>query len=254
MLFYFTGTGNSQWIAERIAEKFSEKVFDIAEEIDGDCTYELEENEHLGFVLPVHYYGLPVIVYPFLQKLKINGDHNVFLVYNYGSYPGRAFSDAEKTFTECGFTITKEYGLVMPENYVMFFNPPSEEDAKRIISDANVSIDDITVSLKDDGESMVPKKNLFGDLFGIIARPFYLHGRRTGKFYVKGTCTRCGKCSRMCPSKAIEMVDGIPTWTSDRCYICNACINRCPQRAIEYGHRSSKKRRYANPYVDFKKR
>lgn len=41
MIFYFSGTGNSEWTAQKIAEKTSDKAYDIVKlkelpEIDGE--------------------------------------------------------------------------------------------------------------------------------------------------------------------------------------------------------------------------
>ena len=31
MIFYFSGTGNSKWVANKIAEKIGDKAYDISE-------------------------------------------------------------------------------------------------------------------------------------------------------------------------------------------------------------------------------
>lgn len=54
MIFYFSGTGNSEWTAQKIAEKTSDKAYDIVKlkelpEIDGE--------QQIGFVFPVYAWG-----------------------------------------------------------------------------------------------------------------------------------------------------------------------------------------------------
>lgn len=46
-------------------------------------------------------------------------------------------------------------------------------------------------------------------------------------------CTGCGACQDVCPTGAIELVDGIADIRTDLCHECQACVDACPQGAIE---------------------
>lgn len=67
MIFYFSGTGNSEWTAQKIAEKTSDKAYDIVKlkelpEIDGE--------QQIGFVFPVYAWGAAEPMTEFAKKLK----------------------------------------------------------------------------------------------------------------------------------------------------------------------------------------
>ena len=49
MIFYFSGTGNTRWAAQQLAESTKEQLLFIPDELKGECIYELRENERLGF-------------------------------------------------------------------------------------------------------------------------------------------------------------------------------------------------------------
>ena len=54
MIFCFSGTGNSLWVAQNIAEQLREKVVMIGDALRaGECNYTLKEGERIGFVFPV---------------------------------------------------------------------------------------------------------------------------------------------------------------------------------------------------------
>ena len=45
MIFYFSGTGNSAWVARQLAEGQNEELLSIAMEIDRNKAYKLKEGE-----------------------------------------------------------------------------------------------------------------------------------------------------------------------------------------------------------------
>lgn len=40
-------------------------------------------------------------------------------------------------------------------------------------------------------------------------------------------CSHCGDCLAVCPTGALEMVDGKMVWDMDKCCACDACIQQC---------------------------
>lgn len=47
----------------------------------------------------------------------------------------------------------------------------------------------------------------------------------------KDKCIKCGLCERVCPFKAIAMVEGYPEFNGN-CRFCGACVSACPVQAI----------------------
>ena len=72
MIFYFSGTGNSAWVARQLAEGQNEELLSIAMEIDRNKAYKLKEGEKVGFVFPVYAWGPPKIVLRFIHQLKLD--------------------------------------------------------------------------------------------------------------------------------------------------------------------------------------
>ena len=73
MVFYFSGTGNTRWIAEQIAKAIGEQLLYIPD-LMRDVQYEfsLSENERIGFCFPTHGWQPPRIVREFVRKLKLS--------------------------------------------------------------------------------------------------------------------------------------------------------------------------------------
>ena len=68
MIFYFSGTGNSRWAAEVLADRFSDKAVFIPEAMKNDDKYRLEDGEKLGFVFPVYAWACPVLFWILLAS------------------------------------------------------------------------------------------------------------------------------------------------------------------------------------------
>ena len=71
MIFYFSGCGNSRFIAESIAQALDEQLVFIPEaEREGRFDYTLAEGERVGFVFPIYSWCPPQLVMDFVQKLN----------------------------------------------------------------------------------------------------------------------------------------------------------------------------------------
>jgi len=52
-------------------------------------------------------------------------------------------------------------------------------------------------------------------------------------YQVNDDCISCGICTKVCPAKCIEIIDGKPNYDYDNCQACMACIHHCPVKAIK---------------------
>ena len=253
MIFYFSATGNGLDISNRLAQSLNDTVYNIVDELKGDCSYHIEEGERIGIISPTYFYGLPTIVEEFISKMRFDNNPYLYLVLSFGTTPGQAMDRAEKLLSRYGFSLNSKLTVRMPENYILMFDPPTEQEAKRILSSAYGTLEEFSSFVKEKKNAdMSISPSFFQRMTGVFARPMYVHGRGTGRFYVDRTCTGCGKCVRNCPSQAIELIDRIPTWTKSKCIRCCACINRCPFNALQFGRSTRKRERYVNPNVEMK--
>ena len=75
MIFYFSATGNSQYVAERLAKVYNDETYYMAECLhQNKLAYKLQKDEPLGIVCPTYCLALPSIVETFLDKIQIEAD------------------------------------------------------------------------------------------------------------------------------------------------------------------------------------
>ena len=75
MIIWFSGTGNSEWVAEQLASALGERMVSVAEALTagGDIHFTLHDGERLGFVFPTYSWGPPPVVTEFVEKMQITG-------------------------------------------------------------------------------------------------------------------------------------------------------------------------------------
>lgn len=256
MIFYFSGTGNSLYVAQKLSENKGSKLVDMAEAIsEKHFEYEVEEDEKIGFVFPVYFYGLPTLVAEFTEKLTLKSKSTPFIysVITCGGSIGSADKMLKKLLKKKNYELNSSFSVLMPNNYTIMYDVPTKEDQKLVLQDAENEIEKI-VELVELGEEGNFAFHGYLFLFTPILYPIYGIYRKTKKFYATEDCDNCGSCAEMCPTGVIRIENGKPAWIEEKCSHCSACINRCPTGAIQYGNSTINRRRYVNPNVEFSKK
>ena len=258
MIFYFSGTGNTRWAAQQLAESTKEQLLFIPDELKGECIYELREDERLGFCFPVHGWQPPHIVRQFIQRLTITS--HTSSIYSYalctcGDSTGLAMTILAKELSAKGITLQSCQSLIMPESYVclpfMYTDTPEREHEK--IEQAKVDLEkfiEVVVNRRSGYSQLTLGLTpwTFSHVIGAYFNRFMITDR---KFTVDDDrCLHCGKCAQVCPVGDISLAgtlhsDAIPTWEHDNsCTCCLSCYHHCPVHAINYGRITRKRGQY----------
>lgn len=240
MIFYFSGTGNSRWVAQEIARQTNDEAVDIAvlRKI-GAPTYELSEGETVGFVFPIHAWRVPEIMYDFAAGMKYEESNFVFAVVTCGSDVGNGLSHfAEKV------PLNSSYTIAMPNNYIKSYPVDSPARVESCVRNAQAKLPGICAAIvAKKPEKDILKGKLPGMKTGLIGGAFVHFALKSDGFSVDDTCNSCGKCAAVCPIETIKMKNGNPVW-GKACTQCTACIHICPVEAIQDGKKTKDHGRY----------
>ena len=247
MVVYFTGTGNSRYAAELLADVLGDEVVDSAGYIKNGIAADLVSGKPWVFVAPVYAWSYPEVFGNFIRSGCFSGETKAYFVLTCGSDMGAAWSRTEALCAEVGLTHMGTYPCVMPENYVAMFSAPAEEKAAKMIASAEIGLYELAEKIAA-CEALERPSNGFGGRFksGPVNAAFSKYYISDKKFASGEKCVSCGLCADVCPLGNIVMENGRPKWTGN-CTHCMACICSCPEEAIEYGKTSRGKRRYLCP-------
>ena len=255
MIFYFSGTGNSLWVAKELAKVYNDKLISISEELlrsDNDFSYSVSAVETVFFVFPIHSWGLDVLTFRFLEKINLVNYQKqpVFMVCTCGGNCGYAAKIMKRLLGKKSITLTKSYSVQMPNNYILMrgFGTDNKEVEAQKLADAPQRLQSIIDDISNGkGKNLYARGKLSFLKTYIIYPLFRKQGIKRNLFYAKSNCILCGLCVDICPTKTIFWQEKTPQWHKDTCVQCTACINRCPKRAIEYGKISETEGRYHHP-------
>lgn len=235
MIFYFTGTGNSKWIASQIGDEIGDKVFNIS---DFKEIPNISDEKYIGLVFPIYAWGVPSPMVEFAKQLQQTKAFT-FGVCTCGEDAGIAMKKLSKLYH-----LDSSYSVIMPSNYIVGFDIEDEKIILEKITKAKNEIKTISneilqtkaVYRVNEGTLAWLKSNLANMGFNRFART-------TKPFYANDKCNGCGLCAKSCPASTIKIIDGKPSW-NNQCYQCLRCINRCPQVTIQYGKSTESRGRY----------
>lgn len=244
MIFYFTGTGNSEYIAKRIGRAADDTVLNLANFLPASDTYRFSSIMPWVIVAPIYAWRIPRVVSDWFSQVTLTGSKKVYFVVTCAEDAGNARKYAEKLCVKKKLEFMGCASIKMPTNNIAMFQTPTHAEAQKIILDAQPDIqsvcDTICKGLKIPPEPVSLQGKVKSQMLNGF---FYASFVKTKDFYATDSCISCGRCEKVCPLKNIRLVDGKPVWGAN-CTHCMACINDCPKEAIEYGNQSKGRPRY----------
>lgn len=244
MVLYFTGTGNSHYIAQRIAKALGDELFSINDRIKAGSGEPVNTGSQVVIAAPTYAWRLPVIVSEWITETGFIGAEKIWFVMDCGAQIGNAakYNSALSTRKKLQYMGTAQ--IIMPENYIAMFPVPDSEEAAQTIANAEPDIDDVIARISASQEFAKPRNNFIDRMMsGPVNRMFYPFCVKARAFAAGGGCISCGKCVELCPLNNVSLKDGRPVWGKE-CTHCMACIAYCPTECIEYGKKSIGKPRY----------
>ncbi|MDR3091842.1 MAG: EFR1 family ferrodoxin [Clostridiales bacterium] len=243
IIFYFSGTGNSLFAAREIAKVLGDtKIAPVADNFGAD----LGGFERIGFVYPIYFGGVPLVVKNFVESLDFSKCPNAYLfaIATRGGIPQNGLNEMNALLSAQSREL--DYGtlLIMGANYIllygrMFFTNAANRHAAKVLPKIAAAIRD-----KEKRPRALPKP-------GSMSMTERARGKvheAARDYTVSGGCVSCSLCAKICPVCNIELKDGKPTF-GEKCEQCMACLQFCPRRAINYKGKTEKRKRYRHPDV-----
>lgn len=244
MVLFFSGTGNSRYIAGRIADALQDELVDLNAKIKAGDRSQVQTGRDVVIVVPTYAWRIPRVVSEWLSAAELSGGERVWFVMDCGSEIGNAAKYNRRLAEQTHLRYMGTAQIIMPENYIAMFGVPETAEARGIVETAEPDIDAAIAHIREGQPFPAPRNNLYDRMMSGLVNPvFYRFFVRSAAFRATDACIGCRQCVRNCPMNDIKLENGRPIWGKE-CTHCMACICYCPVEAIEYGKKSVGKPRY----------
>lgn len=251
VVYYFSGTGNSENVAKWMADIANEKGMEVSliniikTERRG---IEPPEPETLvAFVSPIHGFNYPPVMLNFLIHFP-KGQNNVLLLNTRAGMligkwitpglTGIAFYFSALILKLKGYSIKSMFPVDLPSNWISVHPGLNDRTVKYLHDRNQEKVYRFARKVFSGGSDFRGLYEIIQDtLVAPISLGYYFMGRFlfAKTYYASADCNNCDLCIKACPVKAIKKVDNRPFWTF-KCESCMRCMSNCPKRAIETGH------------------
>ncbi len=252
-IYYYTGTGNSLWVARALGEEIG------GEHGEETSLVSMTQLRHgpvqassicVGLVFPVHVWGVPTAVLDFLSRLEVDPSAYLFAVAVNAGQVSRTLIQLQSICAAKGLELKSGCSLAMPSNYIPWGGPGTEARKQLLYRQAVERLKAFASLVRERKAHPVDRGPLWQRLvFSTIYKLTLGQIPRMDKnFWVDDKCNGCGLCVQVCPASNIAMEQGKPTW-SHHCQQCLSCIQWCPKQAMQYGSKTPRYPRYHHPEV-----
>lgn len=253
MIFFFSGTGNSRFVANRLADRLCEQASFIPETDPEKCSF---SGSTLGFVFPVYSWGIPPLIEEFIARLseefckdvQKSGTY-VWMACTCGDEAAFTPEMLSKALSARNIQLKGIWSVIMPNNYVLLpgFNVDNKEVEKSKLEAAPARIDAIAEAIARKETCIDIVRGKHASFKSKMVYPLF---KRWGIFPRRWRwtpeCIGCEQCAVTCPMGNIRMQNGHPLW-GDRCVSCLACYHICPTHGVAYGNATRIKGQYICP-------
>ena len=239
LVFYFTATGNSLYVARA----FSAEPVSIPQALkEGKLEYEADE---IGIVFPDFAAAAPLMVREFVEKARLKAPY-IFSVITFGNFAANVADWWDDFCRQKGVICQYINTLLMVDNYLPVFDMNEQvkidkhipENLAQIVADVEARRE--FISHVDADERMQGwLKRLQDDHFPMEAERLLVLNAEA--------CIACGTCAQVCPHGNFTMGDVAEF--KGACEYCLACVHACPQKALTLHRERNPRARFRNENV-----
>lgn len=243
MIFYFTGTGNSLYVAKEL----DENIISIPQVIKEEKL--VFSADSIGIVCPVYGHEMPGMVKEFIRRASFETEY-LFVVLTYGAHHGGAAEIADRFIRDVGKKAQYITTIEMVDNFL-----PAFDMREQMALDKQVEkhLDEIRADLQAKKEE-VQKASLAERTAHKAYTKMVKNAPETiwAAFRVTDDCIGCGICTKVCPAGCIYLENQYAVHRQEGCQACYACVHVCPQMAVQFALPQPEKNptaRYRNEHV-----
>jgi ferredoxin len=272
LILYFSGTGNTEYVAHYVASRLGQNLpadgLEIElRSIEKGPAEQVTSHDLLLVGFPVYACEAPELVQQYIVRLPPGDERGAFVLCTKGAYAGGAVVRNLQRLAARGYTPLGGGSVLMPgTDGLALISKDSRlarkalekdydqlRDADRLIGQIDAALSQLLTGRRIDslrpslppGLRRAPSDRLWAFLYEAASK--WMRPR----LHADPRCEGCGLCAQICPVQNVELQGGHPRF-GEHCALCMRCIHACPQEAIQIGKVTVDKFRWKGPKGDFR--
>ncbi|MGN0058732.1 MAG: EFR1 family ferrodoxin [Bacteroides sp.] len=246
LIFYFTATGNSLYVARELAGE-SGQLLSIPQIIkDEHLDFEADE---IGFVFPDYAASAPLMVREFVSKAHFKAQY-IFSIITFGNFAANVADWWDDFCKEKGMQNNYINTLLMVDNYLPVFDMNEQMKIDKKISENLAQIVNDIASHREYVSHVDADERMKEWLKRLQENHFPMEAERLLRLNTE-TCIACGTCAAVCPHGNFRMTDTHAEF-SGSCEYCLACVHACPQKALTLERERNPQARFRNENISLR--
>ena len=244
IILYFTGTGNSLYVArqldngnakngENIGNTENTELLSIPQMMKQKRT-DFEADE-IGIVYPIYGHMPPYMVRQFIQRAHLKADY-LFAILTFGARKCNAVEIWDGIARKAGYHFDYINTLMMVDNWLPNFDMNEQIKMDKHIPEHLAVITSDLASRKQWHQPVTEEERQMHAGFMAYTKldPEVGFLKKAEKYFVvTDSCIGCAVCTQVCPRGNYSLeTDGVKA--QGDCEFCFACIQNCPQKAIVF--------------------
>jgi ferredoxin/flavodoxin len=267
LLLYFSGTGNTDYVARYLAHKLDHPLVRTElRTIEQQPPETLSDFDLLAVGFPVYAADAPLFFQEYFQRLPSGEGRGAFVFCTKGAWAGGAVQHNLQRLAARGYVPLGGGSIAMPGTDGLSMIGKDSwlarkalekdydhlQDADRLALKMSVALS----ALLDERPAAALRVSLPSHAGTALTDRVWAYLYRAtenwarARLHADGQCEGCGLCARICPVGNVALHEGRPHF-ADRCVLCLRCLHACPQEAIQIGKLTVDKFRWKGPKDKF---
>ncbi len=235
-LFYFSGSGNTEKIANHVKKFFNQKGFETSlEKMEEIEKVSIDDCKYVGLLFPVAIQSTFPLVWNFANNLPITQNKKIFMIDTMEAFSGGIVGPLKKVLTKKGYNCVGAIEIKMSNSMQTNIK---KVDKGIVLNQKSYKIAEEFCQSLLDGKTKWNRVIILSDLMRSISVSKNIWISQSKKLTVDNDkCISCGLCIRKCPKKALSYISNTKKIMIDHslCESCMRCVNHCPKNAFLLG-------------------
>lgn len=242
-IIYFSGTGNTEYVAKRIKEEFKTNFIETALIDVSKKKIFSDEYDFYVFGGPIYAELFPEYFTDWIMNYIGDGRNRKCIVFStQASGYGSGVPILSKMLKDRGFNLLVSTCIEMPNNYYVVMAKKTDDNKVKLLKEnvENISIEIVKAFINN--TSMLVKESNLRSLGGKVLHKAFskwsLGWAKKNLGIDYDLCVKCRKCVKNCPVQNINIGEVITF--NNKCISCQKCIHGCPTNAFTYNRKHFK--------------